>query len=34
VLIFLMLAVLLAVQAAVGETRLGRRAAPVLVTGG
>jgi len=34
VLIFLMLAVLLAVQAAVGETRLGRRATPVLVTGG
>ncbi|MFO1307410.1 MAG: iron ABC transporter permease [Burkholderiales bacterium] len=34
VLIFLMLAVLLAVQAAVGETRLGRRAAPVLATGG
>ena len=34
VLIFLMLAVLLAVQAAVGETRLGRRATPVLATGG
>ncbi|MDQ6916523.1 MAG: iron ABC transporter permease [Pseudomonadota bacterium] len=33
VLIFLMLAVLLLVQKAVGETRLGRRATPVLVTG-
>ncbi len=33
VLIFLMLAVLLLVQKAVGEARLGRRAAPVLVTG-
>jgi len=33
VLIFLMLAVLLLVQKAVGEARLGRRATPVLVTG-
>jgi len=34
VLILLMLAVLLGVQAVVGEARLGRRATPVLATGG
>jgi iron(III) transport system permease protein len=34
VLILLMLTVLLAVQLAIGETKLGRRATPVLVTGG
>ncbi|CAG1005330.1 Molybdenum transport system permease protein ModB [Burkholderiales bacterium] len=34
VLIFLMLAVLLAMQALVGEARLGRRVAPVLAPGG
>jgi hypothetical protein len=34
VLILLMLAVLLAVQLVVGEAKLGRRATPVLATGG
>ncbi|MCC6868128.1 MAG: iron ABC transporter permease [Burkholderiales bacterium] len=34
VLIFIMLAILLAVQALVGETRLGRRATPMLAGGG
>jgi len=34
VLIVLMLTVLLAVQLAIGETKLGRRATPVLATGG